>query len=99
MLTTGEREITGPGTGAHRGDGASPFRRILVPARAPDESCPPLAVAARLCGMTGGVLCLVQLRTRGAGERGQLLAPPQERQGERDSVVLLVSRRAVTVRT
>ena len=33
MLTIDEREITGPGTGAHPEDGASSFRRILVPAR------------------------------------------------------------------
>ena len=99
MLTIDEREITGPGTGAHPGDGTSSFRRILVPARAPDESCPPLAVAARLCGMTGGVLCPVHVRTRRTGERRQLLAPRQRSQGERDSVLLLVSRRAVTVPT
>ena len=99
MLRIDEREITGPGTGAHPGDGASSFRRILVPARAPDKSCPPLALAARFCGMTGGVLCLVHVRTRGTGERRQLLAPRQGSQGERDSALLLVSRRAVTVRT
>jgi hypothetical protein len=99
MLTIDEREITGPGTGAHPGDGASSFRRILVPARAPDESCPPLAVAARLCGSTGGGLCPVHVRTRGTGERRQLLAPRQGSQGERDCVLLLVSRHAVTVPT
>jgi nucleotide-binding universal stress UspA family protein len=63
MLTIDQRAITGPGTGAHPGDGGSSFRRILVPVRAPDESCPALAVAARICDMTGGVLRLVHVRT------------------------------------
>jgi hypothetical protein len=94
MLTIDEREITGPGAGAHPEDGGSSFCRILVPARAPDESCPPLAVAARLCAMTGGVLRPVHVRTRGTGEQRQLLAPRQRSQGERDSVLLLLSRQA-----
>ena len=63
MLTIDQREMTVPGGGVYRGDGDSWFRRILVPVRAPDESCPALAVAARICGMTGGVLRLVHVRT------------------------------------
>ena len=52
-----------PGGGVYRGDGDSWFRRILVPVRAPDQAYPALAVAARICGMTGGVLRLVHVRT------------------------------------
>jgi nucleotide-binding universal stress UspA family protein len=63
MLTIDELEIAGPGTGAHAGDGKSPFRRILVPVYWPGESGPALVVAARICGMTGGVLRLVHVRT------------------------------------
>jgi nucleotide-binding universal stress UspA family protein len=63
MLTLDPREIVGPGTGAHPGDGRSSFRRILVPVRSPGGSGPALAVAARVCGMTGGVLRLVHVRT------------------------------------
>lgn len=62
MLTIDVREITGPGTSAHPGNGASSFRRILVPVRAPGESRPALA-AARICGLAGGVLRLVHVRT------------------------------------
>ena len=42
MLTIDEREITGPrtGPGLRSAGGRSSFRRILVPARAPDQSCP-----------------------------------------------------------
>ena len=63
MLTIDESEIAGPGTGAHPGDGRSSFRRILVPVHWPGESGPALAVAARICGTTGGVLRLVHVRT------------------------------------
>ena len=63
MLTTDELEIAAPGTGAHAGDGRSPFRRILVPVASPGDSGPALAAAARICGMTGGVLRLVHVRT------------------------------------
>jgi len=63
MLTIDELEIAGPCAGAHPGDGSSSFRRILVPVRSPGESRPALAVAARICGMTGGVLRLVHVRT------------------------------------
>ena len=63
MLTIDQREMTVPGGGVCRADGDSWFRRILVPVRAPDESCRALAVAARICGMTGGVLRLVHVRT------------------------------------
>jgi len=63
MLTIDQREIAVPGTGAHLGDGRSSFRRILVPVRSPDESAPALAAAARICGMTGGALRLVHVRT------------------------------------
>ena len=62
-LTIGELEIAAPGTGAHAGDGRSSFRRILVPVHSPGESGPALAAAARICGMTGGVLRLVHVRT------------------------------------
>jgi nucleotide-binding universal stress UspA family protein len=63
MLTIDEREIAGPGTGAHLGDGRSSFRRILVPVRSPGESAPALAAAARICGGTSGLLRLVHVRT------------------------------------
>ena len=63
MLTTDQREMTVPGGGVYRGDGDSWFRRILVPVRAPDESCPALAVAARICALGNGVLRLVHVRT------------------------------------
>jgi nucleotide-binding universal stress UspA family protein len=63
MLTIDQREIAGPGTGAHLGDGRSSFRRILVPVQSPGESAPALAVAARISGETNGVLRLVHVRT------------------------------------
>lgn len=63
MLTIDRREMTVPGGGVYRGDGDSWFRRILVPVRAPDESCPALAVAARICALGNGVLRLVHVRT------------------------------------
>jgi nucleotide-binding universal stress UspA family protein len=62
MLTIDERKIADPGTGAPSADGSSPFRRILVPVSAPDESCPALAVAARICALGNGVLRLVHVR-------------------------------------
>jgi hypothetical protein len=61
MLTMDQREITGPGTGAHNGDGASAFRRILV--RSLGESYHTVGVAARLCALADGVLRLVHVRT------------------------------------
>jgi hypothetical protein len=98
MLTIAEGEITGPGTGAPWG------RRILLP---PDPR--PGARTGRGLPAAGGGgaalrldrrwLCPVHVRTRGAGERRQLLAPRQGSYGGRDSVLLLVSRRAVTVPT
>ena len=63
MLTIVELEIAGPGTGAPPADGSSSFRRILVPVSAPDESCPALGVAARICALANGVLRLVHVRT------------------------------------
>jgi len=63
MLTIDEREIAGPGTGAHPTGGRSPFRRILVPVRSPGQAGPALAVAARLCALAGGMLRLVHVRT------------------------------------
>jgi nucleotide-binding universal stress UspA family protein len=63
MLTIDEREMTVPGGGVYRGDGDSWFRRILVPVRAPGQAYPAMAVAARICGITGGVLRLVHVRT------------------------------------
>ena len=63
MLTTEQREMTVPSDGAYRGDGGSCFRRILVPVRAPGQAYPAMAVAARICGVTGGVLRLVHVRT------------------------------------
>lgn len=62
-LTTDQREIAGPGTGAHLVDGTSSFRRVLVPVRSPGESCQTLAVAAWMCRLTNGVLRLVHVRT------------------------------------
>ena len=63
MLTTGRREITVPGAGVDLGDGGSWLRRILVPVRTPDQAYPAMAVAARICGLTSGVLRLVHVRT------------------------------------
>ena len=63
MLTIDELEIAGPGTGAHPTDGRSSFRRILVPVGSPGESGQALAVAVRICALTGGVLRLVHVRT------------------------------------
>src|SRR5215467_12983480 len=63
ILTLDQREMTGPGTGTRPADGRSSFRRILVPVRSPGESGQALAMAARLCGMTNGVLRLVHVRT------------------------------------
>ena len=63
MLMIDERKIAGPGTGMLPADGSSSFRRILVPVSAPDESCPALAVAARICALANGVLRLVHVRT------------------------------------
>jgi nucleotide-binding universal stress UspA family protein len=63
MLTKDERKIADPGTGAPPADGSSSFRQILVPVSAPDESCPALAVAARICALGNGVLRLVHMRT------------------------------------
>jgi nucleotide-binding universal stress UspA family protein len=63
MLTIDELEMAGPGAGAHPADGRFSFRRILVPVASPGESGPALAVAARICGMTSGVLRLVHVRT------------------------------------
>jgi len=48
MLTMDQREIAGPGAGAHPGDGASAFRRMLV--RSLGESYHTAGVAARLLG-------------------------------------------------
>jgi nucleotide-binding universal stress UspA family protein len=63
MLTIDQREIAGPGTGAHPAGGRSSFRRILVPVRSPGESHQALAVAAQICAMTNGMLRLVHVRT------------------------------------
>ena len=63
MLTIDQREMTVPGGGVYRADGDSWFRRILVPVRAPGQAYPAMAVAARICGITGGVLRLVHVRT------------------------------------
>ena len=63
MLIIDELEIAGPGTGAHPPGGRSSFRKILVPVRSPGQAGPALAAAARICGMTGGVLRLVHVRT------------------------------------
>jgi nucleotide-binding universal stress UspA family protein len=63
MLTTDQREMTVPGGGVYRGGGGSWVRRILVPVRAPGQAYPAMAVAARICGITGGVLRLVHVRT------------------------------------
>ena len=63
MLTTDQREMTVPGGGVYRGDGDSWLRRILVPVCAPGQAYPAMAAAARICGMTGGVLRLVHVRT------------------------------------
>lgn len=63
MLTIDELEMAGPGADAHPADGRFSFCRILVPVASPGESGPALAVAARICGMTGSVLRLVHVRT------------------------------------
>jgi nucleotide-binding universal stress UspA family protein len=63
MLAIDEREIAVPGAGAPSTEDRSSFRRILVPVRSTAESGPALAVAARICAMTNGVLRLVHVRT------------------------------------
>ena len=63
MPTIDQRKMSVPGGGVYRGDGGSWFRRILVPVRAPGQAYLALAMAARICGMTGGVLRLVHVRT------------------------------------
>ena len=63
MLTMDQREMTVAGGGVYRGEGGSRFRRILVPVRAPGQAYPAVAMAARICGMTGGMLRLVHVRT------------------------------------
>jgi len=63
MLTIDEPKIADLGTGAPPADGNSSFRRILVPVSTPDQSCPALAVAARICAQSNGVLRLVHVRT------------------------------------
>lgn len=63
MLTMDQREMAVPGGGVDRGDGGSGYRRILVPVRQPGQAYPAMAVAARICGLTGGVLRLVHVRT------------------------------------
>ena len=63
MLTMDKREMTVPGGGVYRGDSESWFRRILVPVRAPGQAYAAMAVAARICGVTGGELRLVHVRT------------------------------------
>jgi nucleotide-binding universal stress UspA family protein len=62
MTITGRPDTADPGTdqlGA--GDGPS-FRRILVPIRQASDAAPALAVAARACGATIGVLRLIHVR-------------------------------------
>jgi nucleotide-binding universal stress UspA family protein len=85
MATT---EIAVPGTDAPApGDGPS-FRRILVPIRHLSEAAETLAVAARVCCSTNGVLRLVHVRIfdppmRGTGRfypetRSEAAAIPDE---------------------
>jgi nucleotide-binding universal stress UspA family protein len=54
-------ELAIPDTDALAGDGAS-FRRILVPVRFARDAADALAVAARVCSSTNGVLQLVHVR-------------------------------------
>jgi nucleotide-binding universal stress UspA family protein len=75
MLTIDEREIAGPGTGAHPTGGRSSFRRILVPVRSPGQAGPALAVAAPLCTLAGGMLRLVHVRTCDPPLRASVGAP------------------------
>jgi nucleotide-binding universal stress UspA family protein len=81
-------EIAVPGTDAlAAGEGPS-FRRILVPIRHASEAAETLAVAARVCCSTNGVLRLVHVRIfdppmRGAGRfypetRSEAAAIPDE---------------------
>ena len=63
MLTIDQREMTVPGGGLYSGGGGSWYRRILVPVREPGQAYPAMALAARICGITGGVLRLVHVRT------------------------------------
>ena len=72
MTIAGKLEVAVPGTGQiGPGDGSS-FRRILVPIRKLSDAAGTLAVAARACEATTGVLRLVHVRiydppVRGAG--------------------------------
>jgi nucleotide-binding universal stress UspA family protein len=70
MPTTAEPQIAVPGTDALApGDGPS-FRRILVPIRLTDDAGEALAVAARICCLTNGVLRLVHVRIYDPPMRG-----------------------------
>jgi len=88
MTIAGKPEIAVPGTGQlGTGDGPS-FRRILVPIRQVSDAAETLAVAARACEATTGVLRLVHVRiydppVRGAGRfypltRSEAAAIPDE---------------------
>ena len=62
MTVTYELDVTVPGVDAlASGDGPS-FRRILVPIRLAGDAAETLAVAARVCRSTNGLLRLVHVR-------------------------------------
>lgn len=72
MTTTGTPEIAVPGADQLGPGGGRSFRRILVPIRQTSDAVETLAVAARACDTTTGMLRLVHVRIydpplRGAG--------------------------------
>ena len=88
MAMTAEPQVAVPGTDALAfGDGPS-FRRILVPIRLAADAAETLAVAARVCWSTKGMLRLLHVRIydpplRGAGRfypqtRSEAAAVPDE---------------------
>ena len=72
MSMTAGPDIAFPDTDALAPGGGPSFRRILVPIRLAADAAETLAVAARVCSSTKGMLCLLHVRIydpplRGAG--------------------------------
>jgi nucleotide-binding universal stress UspA family protein len=62
LMYTGAPEVAVPDTEAAVSGGGSSFRRVLVPIRRACDAVDTLAVAARVCSSTQGVLRLVHVR-------------------------------------
>ncbi len=72
-------EIAVPGTDARASGDWSSFRRILVPIRLAADAAETLAVAARICCSTNGVLRLIHVRIYDPPLRGAARFYPQTR--------------------